>query len=341
MAAIKQNFKWSWFFYLAMLFLALIFPFLSPNSYYIQVVSMGFIFAIAVYGLNLIEGYMGQLSLAQSGLFGVGAYAAALLTMKGNMSFWIAVPLASLLTAAFAFVVGLISFRTRGHYFVVLTLCIGVIINLIIQKWDSVTGGMGGLIGIPKPSPLGSIEFNTIKAQYYLILSFLLFTVFVMYRLIHSLVGQTFISIRNSEELAATIGINVMKNKLLAFCIAAFFTGMAGSLYASFIRFIGPDISSPTLTFEFLLYLLAGGQGTIAGPIVGTLLMSGLTESLQFLKEYRLLLYGPLLILIVKFFPLGLVGFVKVSISRIFQNSPQQDSDKGIKQGLPAKGEGL
>ncbi len=334
----NQKFKWSWLFYLAVLILAFIFPALNPGSYYIQVVSLAFIYAIAVYGLNLIEGYMGQLSLAQAGLFGFGAYAAALLTMKLQLSFWLAVPLASVLTAVVAFFIGLISFRTRGHYFVIFTLCIGVIINLVIQKWDAVTGGMNGLIGIPKPTPLGPISFDSLKAQYYLILVFLLLTVFVMYRLVNSLIGRTFVSIRNSEELAAALGINVMKNKILAFCVAAFFTGMAGSLYAAFIRFIGPDISSPTLTFEFLLYLLAGGQASIAGPIVGTLLMSGLTESLQFLRDYRLLLFGPLLILIVKFLPMGIVGLIHKLASR----SPfRRSAAKSLNPSKTVKGEGL
>jgi len=129
-----------------------------------------------------------------------------------------------------------------------------------------------------------------------------------MSQIASSLVGRTFKSIRNSEELAATLGINVMRNKLLAFGIAAFFTGIAGALFAGYIRFIGPDISNPHLTFEFLLFLLIGGQATIAGPLVGTLIATGLTESLQFMQEYRMVVFGALLIIIVKFFPGGLVG---------------------------------
>lgn len=295
-----------------LLIAAIAVPLFSPGAYYIQVISMSFIFAIAVYGLNLIEGYMGQLSLVQAGFFGIGAYMSGLLTLKLKMSFWLALPVTSLAVAALAFLIGLITFRTRGHYFVILTLCIGVIINLVIEKWEGLTGGSGGLIGIPRPSSLGPLSFDTVEKQYYLILAFLLLTIFFMYRVVNSLVGRTFVSIRNSEELAATLGINVLYNKLLAFAISAFFTGMAGALYASFIRFIGPEISSPILTFEFLLYLLVGGQATIAGPVVGTLLISGLTESLQFLQEYRLILFGSLLVLMVKFFPWGIVGFVKL-----------------------------
>ena len=287
---------------------AIAFPFISPNRYYLTVVTLGFIYAIAVYGLNLIVGYLGQLSLAQAGFFGLGAYVSGLLSLKLHLSFWISLPMAAVVTTLVALLVGLISFRTRGHYFVIFTLCIGVIINLVIEKWDDLTGGVRGLIGIPRPTSIGPIDFISLESQYYLVLFFLSLTIFVMSRIASSLVGRTFKSIRNSEELAATLGINVMRNKLLAFGIAAFFTGIAGALFAGYIRFIGPDISSPHLTFELLLFLLIGGQATIAGPLVGTLIATGLTESLQFMQEYRMVVFGALLIIIVKFFPGGLVG---------------------------------
>ena len=287
---------------------AIAFPFISPNRYYLTVVTLGFIYAIAVYGLNLIVGYLGQLSLAQAGFFGLGAYVSGLLSLKLHLSFWISLPMAAVVTTLVALLVGLISFRTRGHYFVIFTLCIGVIINLVIEKWDDLTGGVRGLIGIPRPTSIGPIDFISLESQYYLVLLFLSLTIFVMSRIASSLVGRTFKSIRNSEELAATLGINVMRNKLLAFGIAAFFTGIAGALFAGYIRFIGPDISNPHLTFEFLLFLLIGGQATIAGPLVGTLIATGLTESLQFMQEYRMVVFGALLIIIVKFFPGGLVG---------------------------------
>lgn len=287
---------------------AIAFPFISPNRYYLTVVTLGFIYAIAVYGLNLIVGYLGQLSLAQAGFFGLGAYVSGLLSLKLHLSFWISLPMAAVVTTLVALLVGLISFRTRGHYFVIFTLCIGVIINLVIEKWNDLTGGVRGLIGIPRPTSIGPIDFISLESQYYLVLFFLSLTIFVMSQIASSLVGRTFKSIRNSEELAATLGINVMRNKLLAFGIAAFFTGIAGALFAGYIRFIGPDISNPHLTFEFLLFLLIGGQATIAGPLVGTLIATGLTESLQFMQEYRMVVFGALLIIIVKFFPGGLVG---------------------------------
>ncbi|MDI6878391.1 MAG: branched-chain amino acid ABC transporter permease [Desulfitobacteriaceae bacterium] len=336
MAGQKKWFKGSTLLVVLFLLAALALP-QFVSRYYIQVIAMSFIFAIAVYGLNLMEGYLGLLSLAQAGFFGIGAYMSGLLTLKIHVSFWLALPITALLTAVLAVLIGFISFRTRGHYFVILTLCIGVIINLVIEKWESLTGGVRGLIGIPKPSPLGPLTFNTLESQYYLVLAFLILTVFVMQRVVNSLVGRTFVSIRNSEELAATLGINVMANKLLAFAIAAFFTGMAGALYAGFIRFIGPDVSNPNLTFEFLLYLLIGGQATIAGPIVGTLVASGLTEGLQFFQEYRMVIFGALLMIMVKFFPWGIVGFSKMLWSK-YQKHFMKKASEGTATMSTAKG---
>lgn len=330
--------KWKYIINILLLALAVAFPLIVKNNYYLNVVILSFIYAIAVYGLNLIEGYMGQLSLAQAGFFGLGAYTSGLLSLKLHFSFWVALPIAALVTSAIALLVGLISFRTRGHYFVIFTLCIGVIINLVIEKWDGLTGGVRGLIGIPRPTNIGFIEFKTLPSQYYLVLFFLVITIFIMSRVVSSLVGRTFLSIRNSEELVATLGINVMANKLLAFGIAAFFTGMAGALYAGYIRFIGPEISNPNLTFEFLLYLLIGGQATIAGPVVGTLVANGLTESLQFMQEYRMVVFGSLLIIIVKFFPWGLVGAARFLWSKFGIKAAKTDNNKAI-QAKPLKGE--
>lgn len=127
-----------------------------------------------------------------------------------------------------------------------------------------------------------------------------------MYRIVHSLTGRTFIAIRNGEDLAKTIGISTMKNKLIVFVLSAFFAGFAGALYASFIRFIGPDIGYMTVIFDLLTYMLVGGIGTLAGPIVGTFLIVALSQSLQFLQDYRMLIFGPLLTLLIIFYPRGL-----------------------------------
>jgi branched-chain amino acid transport system permease protein len=295
---------------------AIVFPFLTDNTYFIHVMTLSFIWMIGVYGLNLLAGYTGYLSLAHAGFFAIGAYALSLLTTKAQLNYWVALVLALIITSVLGLLIGLISLRTKEHFFAIYTLCVGYIIYLVIDKWDSLTGGIRGLIGIPGPGNIGPVEFTTPVSNYYLVLFFLLLTVLVMYRIVHSLTGRTFIAIRNSEDLAQTIGISTMKNKLTVFVISTFFAGLSGALYASFIRFIGPDIGYISITFDLLTYLLVGGIGTLSGPIVGTVLIVWVSQQLQFLQDYRMLIFGPILTLLIIFYPRGIVGGIAESMMK-------------------------
>lgn len=287
---------------------AISFPLLIQNDYYTHMLTLSFIWAIAVYGINLLSGYTGYLSLAHAGFFAIGAYSLGLLTVKAGMNFWAALLGACLITCVIGFFVGLVALRTKEHFFAIYTLCVGYIIYLVIDKWENMTEGVRGLIGIPAPANIGPLSFETTASQYYLVLTFLILVILVMYRIVHSLTGRTYLAIRNSEDLAKTIGISTMKNKLTAFVLSSLFAGLAGALYASFVRFIGPDIGSTSIMFDLLMYLLVGGIGTLSGPLVGTLLLVILSQNLQFLQEYRMLLFGPLLTIIIIFYPRGISG---------------------------------
>ncbi|MFJ5761268.1 branched-chain amino acid ABC transporter permease [Neobacillus sp. NPDC093182] len=295
---------------LVLILLAIVFPLISQNDYFIHVMTLSFIWMIGVYGLNLLAGYTGYLSLAHAGFFAIGAYSLGLLTVKAEMNFWPALVLSLVITGVIGFFVGLISLRTKEHFFAIYTLCVGYIIYLVIDKWDSVTEGVRGLIGIPAPANIGPLSFETLQSHYYLVLFFLLLVVLILYRIVHSLSGRTYIAIRNSEDLAQTIGISTMKNKLTVFVISTVIAGLSGALYASFVRFIGPDIGSIAIVFDFLTYLLVGGIGTLSGPIVGTILIVVLSQRLQFLQDYRMLVFGPVLTLLIIFYPRGIVGAV-------------------------------
>jgi branched-chain amino acid transport system permease protein len=295
---------------LVLILLAIFFPIISQNDYFIHVMTLSFIWMIGVYGLNLLAGYTGYLSLAHAGFFAIGAYSLGLLTTKAEMNFWPALLLSLVITGIIGFFVGLISLRTKEHFFAIYTLCVGYIIYLVIDKWDSLTEGVRGLIGIPAPANIGPLSFETLQSHYYLVLFFLLLVVLIMYRIVHSLSGRTYIAIRNSEDLAQTIGISTMKNKLTVFVISTVIAGLSGALYASFVRFIGPDIGSIAIVFDFLTYLLVGGIGTLSGPIVGTILIVVLSQRLQFLQDYRMLVFGPVLTLLIIFYPRGIVGAV-------------------------------
>jgi branched-chain amino acid transport system permease protein len=287
---------------------ALVLPLTMGNLYLLGVVISAYITAIGVYGLNILVGYTGQLSLAHGGFFGIGGYATSLLMVKLGLSFWLALPLGLAITCAIGFLAGMVALRTRGSYFAIFTLALGVIITIVLQRWESLTGGTDGLIGVPAPSSIGPLHFESMRGLYYLVLAFLILTIYFSRSLVHSLVGRSLLAIRNSEDLARTIGIDVARTQRLSFTISVGFAGLAGALYATYLGSIGPGMSSMAMTFNMLLFLMLGGVGSLAGPIVGTLLITALMQTLQSFEHYQHVILGPLLIIIMIFFPNGLVG---------------------------------
>jgi branched-chain amino acid transport system permease protein len=288
--------------------LALAFPFAAGNDYHLTVMSTAYIFAIATVGLNLITGYTGQFNLAHSGFMAVGAYTVGILTVDYGVPFWVAFALSGLVAAGIGFFVGLVSLRLKTHFFSIFTLCVGYIMYLLIEKWESLTHGTVGIVGIPAPPSIGPIDFSEPRAQYYLVLFFLAVSLWVMHRIVHSLLGRTFMAIRNGDDLAQALGINLMRNKLLAFMLSVFFSGLAGGLYAGYVRFLGPGVASVEHTFDMTMYMLVGGIGTLLGPLLGAIAVPWLTQYLQFLQDYRFVVFGPLLVVLVIFVPHGIVG---------------------------------
>jgi branched-chain amino acid transport system permease protein len=294
--------------WLLLLALGLAFPFFAKNDYHLTVMSTAYIFALATLGLNLITGYTGQFNLAHSGFMAVGAYTVGILTVDYQVPFWIAFVLSGVVPAVLGIFIGLVSLRLKGHYFSIFTMCVGYIMFLVIEKWESLTHGTVGIIGIPAPTGIGTITFDTPRSLYYLVFFFLVLGTWVMHRICTSLLGRTFVAIRNSDTLAESLGINLMRNKLLAFLLSVFYAGLAGGLYAGFVRFLGPGLAGIEHTFDMTMYMLIGGLGTLLGPLLGALGMPWLTQYLQFLQEYRFLVFGPILVLLVIFVPHGVVG---------------------------------
>jgi branched-chain amino acid transport system permease protein len=186
-------------------------------------------------------------------------------------------------------------------------MCIGVILYLVISKWDSVTGGVVGIMNIPAPA-FGDYVIDTPRRQYYLALVCLAIGLWIMARITRSLVGRSFIAVRNSESLAQAIGIDLRKTKILSFVLSVIYAGFAGALYAGQIRFVGPELADQAPTFDQVMIVLVGGLGTLLGPIVGAFVVTAITQSLQFLQTYRMVVFGPFLILLLIFVPHGIVG---------------------------------
>ena len=307
-----------WAMWIAPLALGIALPwFAGGNDYVLSVLALAFIYAIATLGLNLITGYTGQLNLAHAGFMAIGAYTVGILTVDHGVPFWWAFLLSGMVPAALGVPIGWLSLRLRGYYFAIFTLCVGTIINLVIEKWDGLTHGVGGIIGIPVPPGFGPVQFSTPRAQYYLALGALVLMAWVMQRIVRSLVGRSFMAVRNSEPLAEALGIPLMRTKLLAFVLSVFYAGMAGGLYAGTIRFLGPDVANIAHTFDMVTAMLIGGLGTVAGPIVGSLVLPWITQYLQFMQDYRMIVFGPLLVLLLIFLPAGIVGSLRNRRARV------------------------
>jgi branched-chain amino acid transport system permease protein len=227
-----------------------------------------------------------------------------------------------MITVACGFFIGVLALRTKGSYFAIGTMCFNVIVTVIIDSWEELTEGARGLLGIPRPSPIplplgGQITFASMPSYYYLVLIFLLLTLLVIYRIVHSMMGRSFMAIRGNEELAESIGIHAMRTKLLSFLISTVFAGLAGVLYASYIGFLSPEISDYHVTFEFLIFCLIGGLGTLGGPLIGAFLLTVISELLHGVAVPRLVAYGFLLVIIIIFLRGGIVGGVRVLWMRV------------------------
>lgn len=309
--------------YILLIILAAAVPFFVSSRFYMHILIMCGIWAITASSMNLIMGYTGQVNLAHGAFFGIGAYSAGLLMLKLHLNFWLAFILAGFITIFIGFFIGLLAFRTKGSYYAIGTMCFNVIVTVIIENWESLTQGVRGLLGIPRPTPIPlpfgyEISFTSMAAVYYLVFSFLFLTLFIIKRIVNSMVGRSFLAIRGNEELAESLGINALHTKLQSFLISILLAAGAGALYASYIGFLSPEISDYHVTFEILIYCLIGGVGTMAGPVIGAFILTIISELLHGLAFPRLVAYGFLLVIIIIFLRGGIMGGINLLWSNIF-----------------------
>jgi len=293
--------------------LAAALPFLVTNNYLFHLLIMAVIWSVLATSLNLVLGYTGLLSLAHGAFFGLGAYCSALLVTKLEWNFWATIPPAMALAALFGALLGLLTLRLSGHYFAISTLSFGIVVSLVLEKWDDLTEGPRGISSIPAPTPIslfgwGEVDFESNTAKYYLAVAALALCLLFVWRLVRSPVGRALEAIRQNELLASCLGVDVVFYKLLAFSLSAAMAGLAGVLYSVYITYINPIDAGLWNGFYAVMYIVIGGMGTFAGPIVGTLFLVTLPELLRMFQDYRLLLLGVLLILTMTFLPQGIVG---------------------------------
>lgn len=296
-------------------------PLLYSNNYFIHLLILVSINVIMASGLNISTGYTNQISLAQGALFGVGAYTSTLTALNLGLPFWVALPVAVAVTGFVGFLLAVPTLRVRGHYLAITTLGFQMVINLTMGSWYEVTRGAFGISGIPGINPIGPISFTSLTAQYYLYGAIAVLGVFLVHRLAHSTVGLQMMAVREEEQAAGCMGINVSRVRVLALTLTAVYAGAAGSLLAHYMGSIHPrefDIWASVIT---LAMVLIGGRGTVMGPVVGALLLTLAPEYLRAVQDYRLIVYGLLMMTIVIFMPNGLVG-VFARIARSPQAAP-------------------
>jgi len=302
---------------IAGLALALLLPLVVSNRYYLHVVNLVGIYALVVIGLNLLSGYTGQVSMGQAGFFGVGAYVSALLMMRLNVPFVIAVTAAALVSALCGIVIGIPAMRLSGPYLVMATVGFGEIMRLIMVNWVPVTMGAAGLTGIPLPSFLG-IQVSSERGFYYLIYAVLCLGMLEALRLSNSKVGRTFQAIREDDLAAEAMGVPTDRYKAAAFAISAAYAGIAGALYGSFAGVASPDNFTFDVSVLLLCMSVVGGNRTIYGALVGALALTVFSEALRFLQGYRLIVYGAILLATVIFMPQGLSGLAP-AVAQVFR----------------------
>lgn len=293
------------------------------NAYIQRTFDLVLVNIILAMSLNLVNGYTGQFSLGHAGFMAIGAYTSAFLSTKLpapepmflHLLYFVFYSAVSGLLAAFAgWLVGQPSLRLKGDYLAIVTLGFGEIIRVIILN-NNALGGARGFFGIPGPSPIsiGDFSLNPFYSFYLIAILWVLICFFAIIRLVHSTHGRAFMSIREDEIAADSLGINTTQVKVRAFVLSSFFAGVGGALFAHCSNFIAPSSFSMLMSINVVIMVVLGGMGSMTGPILAAVIITVLPEALRPLQEftgqdYRMIIYSLILIILMLVRPQGLLG---------------------------------
>jgi branched-chain amino acid transport system permease protein len=286
-------------------------PLVVTDQYFLHLFIVSAIFVIVAISLDLMVGYVGQLSLAHAAFFALGAYTSALVFVRLKWSMWIGLPAAALLTAVVAFALGWVILRVRGHRFIIITVAFAEIMRLVATNWVDVTRGFMGLPGLAIP-PLhipgvGSIDLSSKAAFYYVVLVAAVLAFIACRALVRSRTGRLFVLIRDNEVLAESLGISAFRYCMIAFVVGAALAGAAGSLYAHYVGFVSPDLFNFSYVTIMLIMVILGGKGTLVGPALGAVLFTFLPELLREASQWRMVIFATILIVAALFMPRGII----------------------------------
>lgn len=312
-------------------------PLIIENNYVKHLLVMACLGAMLAMTFSMLYS-TGLITLGAAAFYSVGAYLSTLFVMNAGLSFWLSLPLTVIATAVLALGFGAVFVRNAGVAFVIITLIFVQVVVLAAGQVEFL-GGWGGIIGIPAPNPIGPLEFTTKTAFYYLVLAALLLTALAFYALYSSRIGRAWRAIKLSPNLAGTLGINPYRYRLLAFTIAGAAAALAGAVYAHYAQSISPGTFGGWLSIYVQLYAVLGGlEFYILGPIVGALIMTFVPEYLRIVKEIEPIITGALLLVIILFFPGGLLGSIRGASSS--GNAGQPGWADRLKSIFPGKKQG-
>jgi branched-chain amino acid transport system permease protein len=292
--------------------IAVSFPFLF-STYQTNIMTTVLMYVMLGLGLNIVVGLAGLLDLGYVAFYAVGAYSYALLNYHFDFNFWVALPIGAAIGFVFGILLGFPVLRLRGDYLAIVTLGFGEIIRLILENWNEFSFGPSGIANIPRP-PFLNIQFSLYNATiylYFLMIGLVLFTIFVVNRLQNSRIGRAWIALREDEIACQAMGIDKTKTKLAAFALGATWAGMAGVIFAAKTTFINPASFTFLESAMFLSIVVLGGMGSIPGVVCGAFILILLPEYLRAFSDYRMLLFGAIMVLMMVFRPQGLISDVR------------------------------
>ena len=294
--------------------LAASFPFIF-STYQTTIMTTVLMYVVLGLGLNIVVGLAGLLDLGYVAFYAVGAYSYALLNYHYGLDFWIALPVGALIGAGFGILLGFPVLRLRGDYLAIVTLGFGEIIRLILENWNDFSFGPSGIANIPRPSFPGiqfSLHTSTIY-MYFLMICLVLFTIFVVNRLQNSRIGRAWVALREDEIACQAMGIDKVKTKLTAFALGATWAGMVGVIFAAKTTFINPASFTFLESAMILSIVVLGGMGSIPGVVIGAFILILMPEYLRAFSDYRMLLFGGILVIMMVFRPQGIICNVRRS----------------------------
>lgn len=288
----------------------LLFPLVFGKGYYLSVMNFIALYSIVAIGLCLLTGYGGQLSISHSAFFAIGAYSSAIFSLRFGLHPIVAVLASQLVSGVAAWGIGAVVLRLKGHYLAIATLSFTMIIGVLIKEMAWLTGGLQGLSSIP-PLSLGKFSFSTDWRFYFLVWPVTLLLLLFSLNLVDSRMGRIFRATKENEDIARLFGANVKNYKVKLFILSSIYASLAGSLYAHFVAFVSPVTASIMFAIDIIMILAFGGFTILWGAMLGAASLTFLNEYLTVFAEYKRVIYGGALILIMLFFPNGLLEGLK------------------------------